>query len=103
MLADLNPEQRALANYMSEISETAWHAGWMAHLEHDLWQAITGGSNSFGQMVLSQEHLRKLISLSERCGGWIVFDDRSEETFVPIDEWKKRHEAYRTESLGRHR
>jgi hypothetical protein len=98
MLADLNPEQRALADYMSEISEEAWHAGWMAHLEYDLWRTNTGGSNSFGQMVLSQEHLRTLNSLSERCGGWIVFDEKNEETFVPIEEWKRRYEAYRANS-----
>jgi hypothetical protein len=103
ILADLNPEQRALAGYMSEISEEGWHAGWMAHLEYDLWQAITGGSNSFGKMDLTKEHLQTLRSLSERCGGWIVFDDKNEETFVPIDEWKKRYEAHRADSLRRRR
>jgi hypothetical protein len=34
MLADLNPEQRALADYMSEISEESWHAGWLSDLEY---------------------------------------------------------------------
>ena len=94
MLADLTPEQRALAEYMSELSEKAWHAGWIAHLEYDLWRAINGGTSSFGQMFLTQVHLQILRNLSERCCGWIVYTE-SEETFVPIDEWKKKYEAYR--------
>lgn len=95
MLADLNSEQRALADYMSELSEKAWHAVWIAHLEYDLWDAVTGGSSSFGQIYLTREHLQTLMNLSERCGGWIVYDQANEETFVPIDEWKKRYETNR--------
>ncbi len=103
MLADLNPEQRALADYMSELSEKAWHAGWIADLEYDIWGAVTGGSSSFGQMDLTSEHLQTLRNLSERCGGWIAYDDAIEETFVPINEWKEKYEAYRAESRRRHR
>lgn len=103
MLADLNPEQLALADYMSELSEEAWHAGWIAHLEYDLWDAVTGGSSSFGQMDLTPEHLRALRNLSERCGGWIVYDTEVEETFVPIDEWKEKYDAHHAESLRRQR
>lgn len=95
MLADLTPEQRALADYMSELSEKAWHAGWIAHLEYDLWDAIMGGSSSFGQMYLTAKQLQALRGLSERCAGWIVYDHATEETFVPIDEWKSRYEANR--------
>jgi hypothetical protein len=53
-------------------------------------------------MFLTQVHLQTLSNLSERCGGWIVYTE-SEETFVPIDEWKKKYEAYHEDSLRRHR
>jgi hypothetical protein len=68
----------------------------------NLWRAIIERWDSFGQMFLTQVHLQTLSNLSERCGGWIVYTE-SEETFVPIDEWKKKYEAYHEDSLRRHR
>ena len=69
MLADLNSEQRALADSMSELSEKAWHAVWIAHLEYDLWTRSPGDRVRFGQVYLTREHLQTLMNLSERCGG----------------------------------
>jgi hypothetical protein len=42
MLADLSPDQRRLADYMSELSESAYCAGWMEGLEFALWEAVQG-------------------------------------------------------------
>lgn len=53
MLSELTPSQRALAEYMSDLSEDAYCAGWM-------------------------------------LGGWIVFDDTTQETWLPMGEWERR-------------
>jgi hypothetical protein len=34
-----------------------------------------------------------LTRLAERCGGWIVFDDDCEETWLPMDAWKSLFES----------
>ena len=48
MLRDLTPPQRQLADFMSDLSENAYCAGWMSGLEYALWEwrHLTGGRNS---------------------------------------------------------
>ncbi len=46
------------------------------------------GPFRYGQLDLTVDHIAQLQRLSEACGGWIVFDDDQEETFVPIDRWR---------------
>jgi len=88
MVGDLNEAQRALAQYMSELSEEAYFAGWMGGLEFALWQVALGARSEYGQLVVSQAHISKLIALSQAAGGWIIFDDTLAETWVPLQDWK---------------
>jgi len=87
MLTDLTYDQRALANAMSEISEAAYCAGWMDGLEYALWHLLTTGETRYGRSKVTSEELARLRSLSERCGGWIIYDEQKDETFVPLDDW----------------
>jgi hypothetical protein len=87
MLNDLTPEQRALAEYMSDLSEQAYSAGWMRDLEHTLWRALTDGPFRYGYLELTLQHIARLRELSERCGGWIRFDNDKEESFVSRERW----------------
>jgi hypothetical protein len=87
VLTDLTPDQRALAEYMSELSEQAICAGWIGNLEHALWRARIEGPFVYSRLVMTDEHIAKLTELSERCGGWIVYEPRKEETFVPMEKW----------------
>ena len=89
MLNELSPSQRDLAEYMSSLSESAYHAGWVEGLEQSLWRAIVQGPFKYGQLQLTSEHVQRLVRLSERCGGWIVFHQQQEESFVPLDAWKR--------------
>ena len=87
MLRDLTPTQLELANYMSCLSEAAYCASWMDGLEFALWRLVLDGPFKYGQFQLSSEHRRRLIELSNACGGWIYFHGQAEETFSSMHEW----------------
>jgi hypothetical protein len=88
MLRDLSSQQRELAEFMSTISERLYSAGWIDGLEFRLWRAALEERAELGQLEITNEEARRLQELSARCGGWIIFDDESEETFVPLREWQ---------------
>jgi len=83
------PEAAALRDYMSELSEEAWYAGWQTDLEYALCDAVEHGPRCYGRLDVTDRHIAKLRELSLACGGWIRFaDDAPEEEFVPLDAWK---------------
>jgi hypothetical protein len=90
MLRDLTTAQRRLADFMSELSEEAYYAGWMFELEYALWQAVLDGRSEYGRLELTEEHRTRLQQLSDGCGGWIVYDERTEETWLALAEWVER-------------
>jgi hypothetical protein len=94
VLQQLDPDARALADFMSELSEEAYCAGWMAGLEFELWRALIGGSRAYGGLEITDEQLARLRELSEAAEGWILFDDVEEELLVPLDEWKQRFDRW---------
>ena len=96
MLKDLTPDQTRLAQLMSELSEKAYYAGWMSGLEYALWQVVLGQRADYGQSTFNSQDVSKLLRLSEACRGWIVFDDETEETWVPLAEWKRRFASWQT-------
>jgi hypothetical protein len=81
-----------LKKLMSAISEDYWCAGWMYDLEYRLWEAVTGK----GTGVCSLEEIEQLKYLSEKCGGWIIWDEQAKsERFIPMQEWLRLYEAKR--------
>jgi hypothetical protein len=90
MLKDLTPAQAELAKYMSDVSEEAYCAVWMEGLEYALWEVVTGQRVEYGRLVLTEEHRMQLRRLSEACGGWVIFDDETEETWLSMAAWKRR-------------
>ena len=90
---NMEPNATELMRYMSELSERAYYAGWMAGLEYALWKAVLEGRLKYGTMQITRAHTSKLKELSNRCGGWIVWDDESGETFVPLARWQKMYES----------
>jgi len=93
MLSELDNDQRALADYMSEISEDAFSASWMEGLEFELWQAVNSGPQIYGRLHLEASHLDRLASLSTQCGGWIFWHPTNEETYVGLKHWEKIYRA----------
>jgi hypothetical protein len=96
MLSNLSPDARALATYMSDLSEEFWCAGWMRDLEFMLWSAIEG-EEGHASLTLTRNQLATLKSLSNACKGWIVFRRDTQETFVPMPEWMRLFAAWRSE------
>jgi hypothetical protein len=96
MLRDLTKDQRLLADFMSDLSEQAYYAGWMKDLEYALWEAVIGVRRDYGRLEVSETHRTRLRELSDTCGGWIVFDDDTEETWLPRAEWENRFSARST-------
>jgi hypothetical protein len=89
MLSDLTPDQKALADAMSGVSEAAYSASWMTGLEFALWGLLASGETRYGRATLKKEEVENIRRLSEKCGGWIVFDDEREEVFVLLADWKR--------------
>lgn len=89
-LQDLTQEQRDLAEFISEISERRYRAGWMQGIEYEVWDAMHAPELGRGALRLTVEEAQKLYAMSARCRGWIVFDEVHEESFIPIEEWRGR-------------
>ena len=89
MLEHLNKEQLKLAKYMSELSELAYTAGWMDKLEFSLWDALNHKITEYGNLVFTKQIIDNLKELSDKAGGWIVFDEKKEESFLTWEEWSK--------------
>ena len=67
----------------------------MHDLEHALWRAVVDGPFRYGHLDITAEQIARLKTLSSACGSWIVFDDASEETSVPLEDWMGVYSAAR--------
>lgn len=94
----MNPSAQALTDYMSELSEQAYSAGWMQGLEFALWEAIEEGPRHYGHLDITSDHISKLRTLSDVCGSWIVFDVEIGQKPISLDEWRKAY-AHRITSM----
>jgi len=94
MRRDLTNDQRALADFMSDLSEEAYCAGWMEGLEYALWEAVLGVRRDYGRLHFTGAQQARLRELSDCCEGWIVFDEDTEETWVAREEWQGRFLAW---------
>lgn len=90
------PAWKQLAELMSDISEQCWCAGWMMGTEFALWEVLTSPHRGrhLGKGEVTLDQLVKLRALSEEAGGWIYWNDETEETFIPMDEWMKQYQKY---------
>ena len=90
MYADLTEEQVKLADLMSDISEEAYCAGWMANLEHVLWDAVLNGERKYGKYFITKKDINRLTALCEITNSWIYFDETGEETAMPVNQWQEK-------------
>ena len=107
-MAKMTPEQEALRDYMSELSEDYYCAGWLVDLEYVLWDVLEGNKNAFAGGELKDEEIQKLRDLSAKCEGWIYWDDDHEthnplefgESFIPLGLWKIKFAVWKENRRG---
>ena len=54
---------------------------------HALWRARVEGPFTYTRLEMTDQHVARLRELSERCGGWIMYDLTKGEMFVPMEKW----------------
>jgi hypothetical protein len=86
-MSNLSDDEKRLLDLMSEISESAWAAGWMLDLEYNLWHIVQTGPRSYGSIYVTEFQIKELMSLSNITGGWIFFDNEKGEQPIKINEW----------------
>lgn len=99
-MSELTPDQQKLSDLMSELSEEYYCAGWLMGLEYALWEAVIGKRSTFGGSPLEKADIDNLRFFSEKCGGWIYWDDEKGETFAPLDAWKAAFDASEAVKAG---
>ena|SRR6266508_2586202 len=80
-----------LQRLMSDISEETWCAGWLSDLEYLLWDVVVGERPDW----CDPEIPKQLRFLSDRCGGWIVWDRARGQEYLPLNAWLSRHASWR--------
>jgi hypothetical protein len=91
MDSTLTDAQQKLSDFMSNISEEAYTAGWMSNLEYVLWEAVLNGARKYGHYFINQIDIDTLIKLSDECNCWIYFDNDTWETAIPLSEWREKY------------
>jgi hypothetical protein len=92
MISELSGNTLTLAEYMSELSEETYTAGWMDGLEYALWKAVIDGPRKYGRLDIDEKTIKTLDELSASSGGWIYFDDETQETFIGIGSWTTQYQ-----------
>jgi hypothetical protein len=87
VINDLTPDQKHLAEFMSEISEQCYCAGWMKDLEYVLWDALESGERTYGKCTITSEEISRLKALSDKSKSWIYFHEEHEEIALALDVW----------------
>lgn len=74
-----------LREEMESTSEECMCAGWLYSLEHILWNAIESGQSTWANGTIDTAYLKEL---SDRCGGWWVWDETNGgPRFVSLVTW----------------
>jgi hypothetical protein len=98
----LTKAQQELYEVMSQTSESAYSAGWMAGTEYRLWGFTTDPEDDgkWGRIALPASLRTQLATLSRRVNGWIFYAagdqfprDLWGERFVSMGDWIVMYEA----------
>ena len=81
-----------LRSLMSDLSEDCWCAEWLDGCETALWAFVTEGPGGWGLGTVDQRGVDELRDLSDKAGGWWVWNDALDgNVFVPRAEWLARY------------
>jgi hypothetical protein len=92
--------RRYMLSVMRDISEECYCAGWMGGLEFSLWSLITDDLEA-GYGMYERQHIQgdldMLKSLSDRLGGWWIWNPDPDcnwsdvNLWVPLEEWREMY------------
>jgi len=108
-IPELTDDHRKLIDLMSDISEEAYYAGWIAENEYRLWAMLVEPDDShvYARAEVTAEQIAEMRRLSDRIGGWIEYvvgEDIERgawgERFVPLEAWLPRFKAWREKCPG---
>ncbi|MFF5081633.1 hypothetical protein ACFY36_31680 [Actinoplanes sp. NPDC000266] len=91
----MRAEAAALRDFISDVSEDVYAAGWMAGCEWDIWRAYTDwldGKPAVWAHADISAHMPALNRLHKAAGGWVWWlddpdDEVDGERFVSTDRW----------------
>jgi hypothetical protein len=96
-LKGCSAEVRELFDFMRELSERHYGAGWVAELEYLLWEQAEEATPLGDGPDLTAFEICLLQSMRIAAGGWIVWDDDDDLdvdgpcVFLPIEIWRERY------------
>jgi hypothetical protein len=100
MASDADRAELILDEYMHELSEEHFSAGWYDDLEMILWSLILGREKGPVRNIGPTE-IARLKELSERAVGWFSVSDKKkfeancDAYFVPMGEWLREYKRRR--------
>ena len=95
MKTGFSDAQEYLHEYMSEISEFAYCAGWMDGTEYRLWAFMTDDNDDgeWGREVLTTEMRTELRRLSAAVDGWVCWAGAG-PVFIPTVDWQIHYASW---------
>ena len=84
-----------LVDFISELSQDYFAAGWLNGIEFDTWDLISKGiiSDAFSLVTLSEDldTIEDLKSLSNITGTWAIWDEAVGDAIpIEMDDWKQK-------------
>ena len=84
----LSEQSQLLADYMSELSRQAFQNNWVQHLEFMLWHAIVQGPMHYGDIYITEAHIKRLRFLRDQCRGWVYYHRTEGLIWVQLPAWQ---------------
>lgn len=92
--------QRLLLNYISELSEEYYCAGWLDSIEFQLWDLLQQNYEDiikvdFWRKRVDKEELQDMRFLAQTTNCWAIWDEEKEEMTIPLDQWIPKYESWK--------
>lgn len=94
--------QRLLLNYISEISEEYFCAGWQDSIEFLLWDLFQQDYKDIKEhefwRKIDQQELEDMRFLAEATNCWAIWDEEKEEMTIPLDQWIPIYQRWKAQN-----
>jgi hypothetical protein len=84
--------KKIIPDYISEVSEDYYCAGWLIDIEFMLYKASIGKSRKFGFSTLNKDDTKDIKYLYQTTSMWAIYEDDAK--VIPLDEFKPKFDAW---------